>query len=105
MHGRRSRVATSTAGFAFDFDECVYSYKCAHCGRSRASTRLSGDGFGLHAELLFGVFFLHLESWLGPREPDVWIPEQIVFPILVALNVIALLGLIATLRLRAGTRA
>ena len=54
---------------------------------------------------MFGAFFGHLESWLGPPEPDVWIPEQIVFPMLVALNVIALLGLIATLRLRAGTRA
>ena len=54
--------------------------------------------------LLFGALFGHLELWLGPPEPDVWIPERIVFPILVALNVIALLGLVSTLKLRAKTR-
>ena len=53
--------------------------------------------------LLFGALFGHLELWLGPPEPDVWIPERIVFPILVALNVIALLGLVSTLKLRAKT--
>ena len=50
--------------------------------------------------LLFGAFFSHLESWLGPPEPDAWIPEQIVFPILVVLLFVALFGLIATLRVR-----
>jgi hypothetical protein len=53
--------------------------------------------------LLFGALFGHPELWLGPPEPDVWIPERIVFPILVALNVIALLGLVSTLKLRAKT--
>ena len=55
--------------------------------------------------LLFGAIFGHLESLLGTPDPSLWIPEQIVFPILVALNVIALLGLIATLRLRTDTSA
>jgi hypothetical protein len=53
--------------------------------------------------LLFGAFFGHLERWLGPPEPDAWIPERIVFPTLVALNVIALLGLVGTLKLRSKT--
>jgi len=52
---------------------------------------------------LFGAFFGHLELWLGPPDPDAWIPERIVFPILVVLNIIALLGLIGTLQLRAKT--
>jgi hypothetical protein len=54
-------------------DRCVLFYKCVAC------------------------------KTLGPPEPDAWIPERIVFPILVALNIIALLGLIATLKLRAKT--
>ena len=53
--------------------------------------------------LLFGAFFGHLDLWLGRPEPDAWIPERIVFPILVVLNIIALLGLIGTLKLRAKT--
>jgi hypothetical protein len=51
--------------------------------------------------LLFGAFFGHLEQRLGPPEPDAWIPERIVFPILVVLNLIALFGLIGTLGSRA----
>jgi hypothetical protein len=52
--------------------------------------------------LLFGAFFGHLAEWLHPTEPDGWMPERVVFPILSALNVIALLGLVSTLRSRAG---
>ena len=48
--------------------------------------------------LLFGAFFGHLESWLGPPDADAWIPERIVFPVLVLLNVIALFSLVGTLR-------
>jgi hypothetical protein len=50
-----------------------------------------------------GAFFGHLELWLGPPEPDAWITERIVFPILVVLNIIALLALIGTLKLPAKT--
>ena len=52
--------------------------------------------------LLFGAFFGHLAEWLRPTEPDGWIPERVVFPILSALIVIAFLGLVSTLRSRAG---
>src|SRR5262245_23331428 len=51
--------------------------------------------------LLFGAFFGHLAEWLHPTEPAGWVPERVVFPILVALIVIAVLGLISTLRNRA----
>jgi len=47
--------------------------------------------------LLVGAFFGHLELFLGPPEPDATIPERIVFPVLVVLNLIALLSLIGTL--------
>ena len=51
--------------------------------------------------LLFGASFGHLAEWLHPTEPDGWIPERVVFPALIALLVIALLGLVSTLRNRA----
>ena len=51
--------------------------------------------------LLFGAFFGHFAEWLAPTEPDGWISERIVFPILIVLIVIAFLGLVGTLRTRA----
>ena len=50
--------------------------------------------------LLFGAFFGHFAEWLAPTEPDGWIPEQVVFPILIVLIAIAFVGLVATLRTR-----
>src|SRR5262245_60237942 len=46
--------------------------------------------------LLFGAFFGHFAEWLAPSGPDAWIPERIVFPILIALIVIAVIGLVST---------
>ena len=51
--------------------------------------------------LLFGAFFGHFAEWLAPTEPDGWISERIVFPILIVLIVVAFLGLVGTLRTRA----
>lgn len=50
--------------------------------------------------LLFGAFFGHFAEWLGPTEPDGWIPQRIVFPMLIVLVAIAFLGLVSTLRAR-----
>ena len=47
--------------------------------------------------LLFGAFFAHFSEWLAPTGPDGWIPERVVFPILVGLNILAACGLIGTL--------
>jgi hypothetical protein len=47
--------------------------------------------------LLFGAFFGHLAEWLAPTEPAGWIPERVVFPVLIALNGIAILALVGTL--------
>ena len=71
----------------------------AHHGRRRASQDFQAMAWAFMLSVLFG----DLELWLGPPEPDAWISEQIVFPILVMLNVITLLGLIGTLKSRAKT--
>ena len=50
--------------------------------------------------LLFGAFFGHFAEWLSPTAPDGWIPERIVFPNVVLLNVTALCALAGTLTTR-----
>lgn len=97
-------------------------------GRPRPAARLEPPGFGaltatcsdMHwnqATTSYSVSMMSgrkryrrpaacFAEWLSPTtEPGGWIPEAVVFPIVVGLNVIAVLGLIATLTVRKLDRA
>jgi amino acid transporter len=55
--------------------------------------------------LLVGAFFGHLGEWLAPTEPEGWLPERIVLPVLIVLIGFALSALVSTLRARGGRKS